>query len=52
VNLFILGSETYHDYFRWPVKDRRVFEAWKKDTTWGRLFDRYEREKTLGEPLP
>ncbi len=51
VNLFILGSETYHDYFRWPVKDRRVFENWKKSTTWGRLFERYGNEKTLGERL-
>jgi hypothetical protein len=41
VNLFILGSETYHDYYRWPLKDRRVFETWRRDTEWGRLFDRY-----------
>ena len=27
VNLFILGSEVYHDYYRWPTRDRRVFEA-------------------------
>ncbi|MCC7104449.1 MAG: DUF362 domain-containing protein [Chloroflexi bacterium] len=41
VNLFILGSETYHDYYRWPVKDRRTFEAWRRNTTWGRLFSEY-----------
>src|SRR5439155_26318984 len=29
VNVFILGSETYHDYYRWPLKDRKVFETWK-----------------------
>src|SRR5262245_54516421 len=41
VNLFIMGSETYHDYYRWPMKDRRVFEKWRRDTGWGRLFDAY-----------
>lgn len=41
VNLFILGSETYHDYYRWPVKDRKTFDAWRTGTAWGRLFDRY-----------
>jgi uncharacterized protein (DUF362 family) len=48
VNVFILGSETYHDYFRWPAKDRAVFEQWKKTTHWGRLFERYALERTLG----
>src|SRR5436309_9234324 len=41
VNLFIMGSETYHDYYRWPMKDRHVFEKWRRDTGWGRLFDQY-----------
>jgi len=41
VHLFILGSETYHDYYRWPLRDRRVFETWKRDTAWGRLFESY-----------
>jgi uncharacterized protein (DUF362 family) len=42
VNVFILGSEAYHDYYRWPLKDRRIFERWKKETHWGRLFHQYE----------
>jgi uncharacterized protein (DUF362 family) len=41
VHLFIFGSEAYHDYYRWPVRDRRVFETWKRDTAWGQLFERY-----------
>jgi uncharacterized protein (DUF362 family) len=41
VNLFILGSETYHDYYRWPMRDRKTFESWRSGTPWGRLFDRY-----------
>ncbi len=50
VNVFILGSESYHDYFRWPVKDRRVFARWKRETTWGRLFAEYEKKGTLARP--
>jgi uncharacterized protein (DUF362 family) len=41
VNVFILGSESYHDYFRWPLMDKRVFMKWKENTEWGKLFDRY-----------
>jgi uncharacterized protein (DUF362 family) len=41
VNVFILGSETYHDYYRWPFRDKRVFNKWKKETTWGELFEKY-----------
>ncbi len=43
VNLFVAGSEIYHDFYRWPLKDRKTFEAWKASTEWGRLFDRYGR---------
>jgi hypothetical protein len=41
VNVFILGSELYHDYYRWPRRDRKTFEDWKADTSWGRLFEQY-----------
>lgn len=41
VHLFIFGSEAYHDYYRWPVRDRRVFEQWKSSTHWGKLFGQY-----------
>ena len=41
VNLFIFGSESYHDYYRWPLKDRKIFEEWRTGTPWGALFDRY-----------
>jgi uncharacterized protein (DUF362 family) len=43
VHGFILGSEVYHDYYRWPLRDRGVFERWKRETGWGRLFERYEQ---------
>jgi hypothetical protein len=42
VNFFIFGSEAYHDYYRWPLRDRRVFSKWLKSSQWGKLFASYE----------
>ena len=50
VHLFIAGSEAYHDYYRWPLRDRHVFEQWRATTEWGKLFRDYERKE--GEPAP
>jgi uncharacterized protein (DUF362 family) len=50
VNLFILGSEVYHDYYRWPARDRRVFESWLTNTNWGRLFQEYHQKGVLAAP--
>lgn len=41
VNFFIFGSEFYHDYYRWPLRDRRIFKKWLKQTEWGNLFSSY-----------
>jgi uncharacterized protein (DUF362 family) len=49
VHFFIFGSEAYHDYYRWPAKDRKVFEHWKAGTPWGRLFAEYERRRAAAE---
>ncbi len=49
VNVFILGSETYHDYYRWPMVDKKVFENWKADTVWGTLFQEYQAKGHLGK---
>ena len=48
VKAFVLGSEVYHDLYRWPLRDRRVFEAWRRDTAWGRLFESY----AVADPAP
>jgi uncharacterized protein (DUF362 family) len=50
VNLFILGSEVYHDYYRWPARDRGVFEGWLAHTAWGQLFQEYHRSGALAAP--
>lgn len=52
VNLFVLGSEVYHDYYRWPLRDRKVFEHWRRSTHWGRLFDHYQSHGILALPEP
>ncbi len=50
VNLFVLGSEAYHDYYRWPLRDRKVFEQWREQTHWGQLFSYYQSHGTLAAP--
>ncbi|MFQ5970361.1 MAG: DUF362 domain-containing protein [Nitrososphaerales archaeon] len=39
-NLCILGSESYHDWFWYPLEGRKRIKKFK-ETEWGRLFDRY-----------
>ena len=51
VNVFVFGSEAYHDYYRWPLRDRRIFDRWRASTEWGRLFDEYGKTGTLGAPV-
>lgn len=48
VNGFILASEVYHDLYRWPLVDRKVFELWCEGTTWGQLFLRYAQQGPIG----
>jgi uncharacterized protein (DUF362 family) len=52
VNVFIFGSEAYHDYYRWPLKDKKTFDQWRETTDWGRLFDRYGREGAIAPQRP
>jgi len=50
VHAFVLGSEAYHDYYRWPRKDRATFESWLSSSAWGRLFAKYgARAPSLAE---
>src|ERR1700682_5183242 len=50
VNGFILASDLYHDFYRWPLLDRRAFERWCDETPWGRLFLQYARIGPQGSP--
>jgi uncharacterized protein (DUF362 family) len=44
VNIPILVSEINHDYIHWPLADRWKYLKWRKETPWGQLFARYEKE--------
>lgn len=51
--LLYLGSaysRIYHDVLHWPVRERRIYERWRKDSQWGRLFAEYERKGALAPP--
>jgi hypothetical protein len=50
VNGFILASDVYHDFYRWPLVDRRVFERWCETTAWGQMFLRYAQMGPQGQP--
>jgi uncharacterized protein (DUF362 family) len=37
-------SEFYHDYVRWPSKEKRIAEEWYRTSPWGQLFQKYGGE--------
>jgi uncharacterized protein (DUF362 family) len=46
----ILISKINHDFTHWPFKERHVYRRWLETTSWGALFQRYQREGALAEP--
>ena len=40
-------SEFYHDYYRWPLIEKRVYQRWLAESPWGRLFDQYLEKGTM-----
>ena len=40
-------GEVEQDYMYWPLKFKSVFEEWRANTEWGRLFQRYQKEGCL-----
>ena len=47
VHLTSFVSEAYHDYYRWPLKDRHVYERWREQAPWGQLFAEYLEKGSL-----
>jgi len=43
----ILVSAVNHDVIQWPLRYKRVYERWRKETEWGRLFQEYEEKGCL-----
>ena len=43
VHVFVAGSECYHDWYRWPMRDSVVFRRWLAETEWGKLFESYSK---------
>jgi uncharacterized protein (DUF362 family) len=37
----IIFSEVFHDYYHWPLKERKIYERWLKESQWGHLFQKY-----------
>jgi uncharacterized protein (DUF362 family) len=37
-NLF---SEAFHDYYHWPLKEKKIYEQWLTESPWGNLFQKY-----------
>jgi uncharacterized protein (DUF362 family) len=44
VALPIMFSELFHDYYHWPLKEKRIYERWLAESQWGRLFAKYAAE--------
>ena len=42
VYVFVFGSYFYHDMLWYPLRGRRIVEAWRRESPWGRLFSTYE----------
>jgi uncharacterized protein (DUF362 family) len=41
VNLFVAGSDWYHDKIWWDLKGKKIFNNWKKENIWGQFFAQY-----------
>jgi uncharacterized protein (DUF362 family) len=49
VHIPIFVSEFNHDYVWWPLKGKRIYEQWRAETAWGRMFQQYLDAGVLGE---
>jgi hypothetical protein len=34
----------FHDYYHWPLKEKRIYEKWLAESPWGALFAKYAAE--------
>jgi uncharacterized protein (DUF362 family) len=45
----IMISEVNHDYIHWPFRERFIYEKWRKETEWGKMFAEYESKGYLAK---
>jgi hypothetical protein len=45
-----LIAEIEQDYLYWPLRCRAVADRWRRETEWGRLFQRYQDQGALAQP--
>ncbi len=50
VHLPNLVSETYHDYYRWTFREKKIYEQWLHESPWGGLFSEYKEKGILAAP--
>jgi uncharacterized protein (DUF362 family) len=43
-------GEVEQDYMYWPLKYKSIAAVWRKNTEWGRFFQKYQQEGALLEP--
>lgn len=43
----IFVSEFNHDYIHWPLKEKKIYQEWLITTTWGQLFQHYQKHGYL-----
>jgi uncharacterized protein (DUF362 family) len=43
-----LIGEIEQDYLYWPLKYKRIAARWRQETSWGRLFQRYQQAGYMG----
>jgi uncharacterized protein (DUF362 family) len=48
VGIPIMISKVNHDYVHWPLKESHIYEQWRQETNWGKLFQRYQQGEFLG----
>jgi len=43
----IMIGEVEQDYLYWPLKYKRIADHWRTNTTWGQLFQHYQKQGRL-----
>jgi len=42
VKVFVAASDSYHDRYWWKKRGTKIFQQWKKESPWGKLWESYK----------